>query len=345
MIAKFYRKNWKGSRGTQQEVLEKIADNTTVIADRLGNIFSVLSRIEMNTDCACSQLQEIKGILRNQYPEPVYVFSSNGNSTINVVLTTQVPDAAIAITSLKDDVEQQWVLTTPLPEWLLAVNTYGFLQLHRNTAITQHEPTSAQLVLTQSDSGKTVTVNVDFVPSTYFSLRNAGKVGYADFSAEGGNYIYELDSYIDGTPAQFTLLNAIPAWLQVLHEGTTITVITSQTDESHFIELTFKQYESSEIVTIYVNQASPEAPAKDPCFISLWTEIIDTKDGRVHITSQFVPLHNLTVTWIDTVGIVHTDVLPFGQQSLSVFLPGYQGGECKILDVSPPEDEAYSYYW
>lgn len=197
-------------------------------------------------------------------PADNYVFTWGDGSTSSKSESFQATDAvsaAITLVSTKNGSNHPWS-TTSHPSWITIVSetaTSVTIQASNNTGSTR----SGSVVLTQEDSGKTLTVNVSqdaYVADTYvFTITpNTYDAPYSSAS-----FIPRTVSTKNGSNIGYSLTSGGTDWVVVSTTGKiTVEIMKNTTSSSRSTTLVFTQNESGKTQSIEITQSGQSAEYK-----------------------------------------------------------------------------------
>lgn len=191
-------------------------------------------------------------------PADTYVFTWHNGSTSNKSESFQATGAvssAITLVSTKNGSNHPWS-TTSHPSWITIVSetaTSVTIQASNNTGSAR----SGSVVLTQEDSGKTLTINVSqdaYVAYTYvFTI--TPNTYYASYS--NASFIPRTVSTKNGINIGYSLTSGGTDWVVVSTTGKKITVeiLKNTTSNTRSTTLVFTQNESGKTQSIKITQS------------------------------------------------------------------------------------------
>lgn len=197
-------------------------------------------------------------------PADTYVFTWHNGSTSNKSESFQATGAvssAITLVSTKNGSNHPWS-TTSHPSWITIVSetaTSVTIQASNNTGSAR----SGSVVLTQEDSGKTLTVNVSqdaYVADTYvFTITpNTYDAPYSSAS-----FIPRIVSTKNGSNIGYSLTSGDTDWVVVSTTGKiTVEIMKNTTSSSRSTTLVFTQNESGKTQSIKITQSGQSAEYK-----------------------------------------------------------------------------------
>lgn len=197
-------------------------------------------------------------------PADAYVFTWHNGSTSNKSESFQATGAvssAITLVSTKNGSNHPWS-TTSHPSWITIVSetaTSVTIQVSNNTGSAR----SGSVVLTQEDSGKTLTVNVSqdaYVADTYvFTITpNTYDAPYSSAS-----FIPRIVSTKNGSDIGYSLTSGDTDWVVVSTTGKiTVEIMKNTTSSSRSTTLVFTQNESGKTQSIKITQSGQSAEYK-----------------------------------------------------------------------------------
>lgn len=203
-------------------------------------------------------------------PADTYVFTWHNGSTSNKSESFQATGAvssAITLVSTKNGSNHPWS-TTSHPSWITIVSetaTSVTIQASNNTGSAR----SGSVVLTQEDSGKTLTVNVSqdaYVADTYvFTITpNTYDAPYSSAS-----FIPRIVSTKNGSNIGYSLTSGDTDWVVVSTTGKiTVEIMKNTTSSSRSTTLVFTQNESGKTQSIKITQSGQP----DEYILSMWPE-------------------------------------------------------------------------
>ena len=197
-------------------------------------------------------------------PADTYVFTWHNGSTSNKSESFQATGAvssAITLVSTKNGSNHPWS-TTSHPSWITIVSetaTSVTIQASNNTGSAR----SGEVVLTQSGSGNTLTVNVSqdaYVADTYvFTITpNTYDAPYSSAS-----FIPRTVSTKNGSNIGYSLTSGGTDWVVVSTTGKiTVEIMKNTTSSSRSTTLVFTQNESGKTQSIEITQSGQSAEYK-----------------------------------------------------------------------------------
>lgn len=190
-------------------------------------------------------------------PADTYVFTWHNGSTSNKSESFQATGAVsstITLVSTKNGSNHPWS-TTSHPSWITIVSetaTSVTIQASNNTGSAR----SGSVVLTQEDSGKTLTINVSqdaYVADTYvFTITpNTYDAPYSNTT-----FIPRIVSTKNGVIQAYSLTSGGTDWVVVSTTGnTTVEILKNTTSNTRSTTLVFTQNESGKTQSIEVTQS------------------------------------------------------------------------------------------
>lgn len=190
-------------------------------------------------------------------PADTYVFTWHNGSTSNKSESFQATGAVsstITLVSTKNGSNHPWS-TTSHPSWITIVSetaTSVTIQASNNTGSAR----SGSVVLTQEDSGKTLTINVSqdaYVADTYvFTITpNTYDASYSDTS-----FIPRTVSTKNGSNIGYSLTSGGTDWVVVSTTGKiTVQILKNTTSNTRSTTLVFTQNESGKTQSIKITQS------------------------------------------------------------------------------------------
>lgn len=190
-------------------------------------------------------------------PADTYVFTWHNGSTSNKSESFQATGAvssAITLVSTKNGSNHPWS-TTSHPSWITIVSetaTSVTIQASNNTGSAR----SGSVVLTQEDSGKTLTINVSqdaYVADTYvFTITpNTYDASYSNYS-----FIPRTVSTKNGSNIGYSLTSGGTDWVVVSTTGKiTVEILKNTTSNTRSTTLVFTQNESGKTQSIEITQS------------------------------------------------------------------------------------------
>lgn len=190
-------------------------------------------------------------------PADTYVFTWHNGSTSNKSESFQATGAVsstITLVSTKNGSNHPWS-TTSHPSWITIVSetaTSVTIQASNNTGSAR----SGEVVLTQSGSGKTLTINVSqdaYVADTYvFTITpNTYDVSYSNAS-----FIPRTVSTKNGSNIGYSLTSGSTDWVVVNTTGKiTVEILKNTTSSTRSTTLVFTQNESGKTQSIEITQS------------------------------------------------------------------------------------------
>lgn len=191
-------------------------------------------------------------------PADTYVFTWHNGSTSNKSESFQATGAvssAITLVSTKNGSNHPWS-TTSHPSWITIVAetaTTVTIQASSNTGSAR----SGSVVLTQEDSGKTLTINVSqdaYVADTYVFIITPNTY---DASYSNTTFIPNTVSTKNGSNIGYSLTSGSTDWVIVDTTGKIITVeiLKNTTSSTRSTTLVFTQNESGKTQSIEITQS------------------------------------------------------------------------------------------
>lgn len=216
--------------------------------------------------------QDYAELTQTGYTPPAdnYVFTWNNGSTSSKSESFQATGAvssAITLVSTKNGSNHPWS-TTSHPSWITIVSetaTIVTIQASNNTGSAR----SGSVVLTQEDSGKTLTVNVSqdaYVADTYvFTITpNTYDAPYSSAS-----FIPRTVSTKNGSNIGYSLTSGGTDWVVVSTTGKiTVEILKNTTSSTRSTTLVFTQNESGKTQSIKITQSGQP----DKYILSMWPE-------------------------------------------------------------------------
>lgn len=203
-------------------------------------------------------------------PADTYVFTWHNGSTSNKSESFQATGAvssAITLVSTKNGSNHPWS-TTSHPSWITIVSetaTSVTIQASNNTGSAR----SGSVVLTQEDSGKTLTVNVSqdaYVADTYVFTITPNTY---DASYSSASFIPRTVSTKNGSNIGYSLTSGDTDWVVVSTTGKiTVEIMKNTTSSSRSTTLVFTQNESGKTQSIKITQSGQP----DKYILSMWPE-------------------------------------------------------------------------
>lgn len=190
-------------------------------------------------------------------PADTYVFTWHNGSTSNKSESFQATGAvsgAITLVSTKNGSNHPWS-TTSHPSWITIVAekaTIVTIQASSNTGSAR----SGSVVLTQEDSGKTLTINVSqdaYVADTYvFTITpNTFDASYSNTS-----FVPRTVSTKNGSKIGYSLTSGSTDWVVVGTTGNiTVEILKNTTSSTRSTTLVFTQNESGKTQSIEITQS------------------------------------------------------------------------------------------
>lgn len=190
-------------------------------------------------------------------PADTYVFTWHNGSTSNKSESFQATgavSAAITLVSTKNGSNHPWS-TTSHPSWITIVSetaTSVTIQASNNTGSAR----SGSVVLTQEDSGKTLTINVSqdaYVADTYvFTIAP----NTYDASYSNATFIPRTVSTKNGSNIGYSLTSGGTDWVVVSTTGKiTVEILKNTTSSTRSTTLVFTQNESGKTQSIEITQS------------------------------------------------------------------------------------------
>lgn len=190
-------------------------------------------------------------------PADNYVFTWHNGSTSNKSESFQATgavSAAITLVSTKNGSNHPWS-TTSHPSWITIVSetaTSVTIQASNNTGSAR----SGSVVLTQEDSGKTLTINVSqdaYVADTYVFTITPNTY---DASYSNASFIPRTVSTKNGSNIGYSLTSGGTDWVVVSTTGKiTVEILENTTSNTRSTTLVFTQNESGKTQSIKITQS------------------------------------------------------------------------------------------
>lgn len=190
-------------------------------------------------------------------PADTYVFTWHNGSTSNKSESFQATGAvssAITLVSTKNGSNHPWS-TTSHPSWITIVAetaTIVTIQASSNTGSAR----SGSVVLTQEDSGKTLTINVSqdaYVADTYVFTITPNTY---DASYSNASFIPKTVSTKNGSKIGYSLTSGGTDWVVVSTTGKiTVEILKNTTSSTRSTTLVFTQNESGKTQSIEITQS------------------------------------------------------------------------------------------
>lgn len=190
-------------------------------------------------------------------PADTYVFTWHNGSTSNKSESFQATGAvssAITLVSTKNGSNHPWS-TTSHPSWITIVSetaTSVTIQASNNTGSAR----SGSVVLTQEDSGKTLTINVSqdaYVADTYVFTITPNTY---DASYSSTSFIPRTVSTKNGSNIGYSLTSGGTDWVVVSTTGKiTVEILKNTTSSTRSTTLVFTQNESGKTQSIEITQS------------------------------------------------------------------------------------------
>lgn len=190
-------------------------------------------------------------------PADNYVFTWEGGSTSNKSESFQATgavSAAITLVSTKNGSNHPWS-TTSHPSWITIVAetaTIVTIQASSNTGSARR----GSVVLTQEDSGKTLTINVSqdaYVADTYVFTITPNTY---DASYSNATFIPRVVSTKNGSKIGYSLTSGSTDWVVVDTTGKiTVEILKNTTSSTRSTTLVFTQNESGKTQSIEITQS------------------------------------------------------------------------------------------
>lgn len=190
-------------------------------------------------------------------PADTYVFTWNNGSTSNKSESFQATGAVsstITLVSTKNGSNHPWS-TTSHPSWITIVSetaTSVTIQASNNTGSAR----SGSVVLTQEDSGKTLTINVSqdaYVADTYVFIITPNTY---DASYSNTTFIPRTVSTKNGSDIGYSLTSGGTDWVVVSTTGKiTVEILKNTTSNTRSTTLVFTQNESGKTQSIKITQS------------------------------------------------------------------------------------------
>lgn len=190
-------------------------------------------------------------------PADTYVFTWHNGSTSNKSESFQATGAVsstITLVSTKNGSNHPWS-TTSHPSWITIVSetaTSVTIQASNNTGSARSGP----VVLTQEDSGKTLTINVSqdaYVADTYVFTITPNTY---DASYSNNSFIPRTVSTKNGSNIGYSLTSGSTDWVVVDTTGKiTVEILKNTTSSTRSTTLVFTQNESGKTQSIEITQS------------------------------------------------------------------------------------------
>lgn len=190
-------------------------------------------------------------------PADTYVFTWHNGSTSNKSESFQATgavSAAITLVSTKNGSNHPWS-TTSHPSWITIVSetaTSVTIQASNNTGSAR----SGSVVLTQEDSGKTLTINVSqdaYVADTYVFIITPNTY---DASYSNASFIPRTVSTKNGSNIGYSLTSGSTDWVVVDTTGKiTVEILKNTASSTRSTTLVFTQNESGKTQSIEITQS------------------------------------------------------------------------------------------
>ena len=201
-------------------------------------------------------------------PADNYVFTWEDGSTSSKSESFQATGAvssAITLVSTKNGSNHPWS-TTSHPSWITIVSetaTSVTIQASNNTGSAR----SGSVVLTQEDSGKTLTINVSqYVADTYVFTITPNTY---DASYRSASFIPRTVSTKNGSEIGYSLTSGGTDWVVVSTTGKiTVEILKNTTSSTRSTTLVFTQDESGKTQSIKITQSGQP----DEYILSMWPE-------------------------------------------------------------------------
>lgn len=197
-------------------------------------------------------------------PADNYVFTWHNGSTSDKSESFQATgavSAAITLVSTKNGSNHPWS-TTSHPSWITIVSetaTSVTIQASNNTGSAR----SGEVVLTQSGSGKTLTINVSqdaYVADTYVFTITPNTY---DAPYSGASFIPRTVSTKNGSNIGYSLTSGGTDWVVVSTTGKiTVEILKNTTSSTRSTTLVFTQNESGKTQSIEITQSGQSAEYK-----------------------------------------------------------------------------------
>lgn len=192
-------------------------------------------------------------------PADNYAFTWEGGSTSDVSasfpwdFSANGTAANIPVISTKNGSSQSWSVSSK-PSWITTSTTSSKVTI--SASDNSGSARSGEVVLTQSGSGKTLTVNVSqdaYVADTYvFTM--APKTYNAPYS--GATFIPRIVSTKNGSKIGYSLTSGGTDWVVVIYSGKiTVEVLKNTTSSTRSTTLVFTQNESGKTQSIEITQS------------------------------------------------------------------------------------------
>lgn len=189
-------------------------------------------------------------------PADTYVFTWEGGSTSDISVSFQATDAvsfAFTLVSTKNGSNHPWSVSSK-PSWITTSTTSSNVTI--STSDNSGSARSGEVVLTQSGSGKTLTVNVSqdaYVADTYvFTITpNTYDAPYSNAS-----FIPRTVSTKNGSNIGYSLTSGSTDWVVVDTTGKiTVEILKNTTSSTRSTTLVFTQNESGKTQSIEITQS------------------------------------------------------------------------------------------
>lgn len=192
-------------------------------------------------------------------PADTYVFTWEGGSTSDVSanfpwdFSANGTAANIPVISTKNGSSQSWSVSSK-PSWITTSTTSSKVTI--SASDNSGSARSGEVVLTQSGSGKTLTVNVSqdaYVADTYVftMIPNTYDAPYSS-----ATFIPRTVSTKNGSNIGYSLTSGGTDWVVVIYNGkTTVEVLKNTTSSTRSTTLVFTQNESGKTQSIEITQS------------------------------------------------------------------------------------------
>lgn len=200
-------------------------------------------------------------------PADNYVFTWDGGSTSDVSanfpwnFSANGTAANIPVVSTKNGSSQSWSVTSK-PSWITTSTTSSKVTI--SASDNSGSARSGEVVLTQSGSGKTLTVNVsqDAKPAENVYVFTIAPNTY-DASYSNATFIPRIVSTKNGSNIGYSLTSGDTDWVVVPTTGEiTVEILKNTTSSSRSTTLVFTQNESGKTQSIEITQSGQSAKYK-----------------------------------------------------------------------------------
>ena len=192
-------------------------------------------------------------------PADNYVFTWEGGSTSDISanfpwdFSANGTAANIPVISTKNGSSQSWSVSSK-PSWITTSTTSSNVTI--SASDNSGSARSGEVVLTQSGSGKTLTVNVSqdaYVADTYVFTMTPNTY---DVPQSGATFIPRTVSTKNGSNIGYSLTSGGTDWVVVIHSyKATVEVLENTTSSTRSTTLVFTQNESGKTQSIEITQS------------------------------------------------------------------------------------------